>query len=102
STHPLPFSTTIKLLEEERNFETTTTSSFTSDTLELPELTLLYSSSSYFPSSQSSIVPIQVDPDTWTTSLIQQIKGGDYFESPKPKITTSDNAHSSNKSSSHS
>ncbi|CAG8624750.1 5837_t:CDS:1, partial [Diversispora eburnea] len=61
STHLSPFSATIKLLEEERNFETTTTSPFTSDTLELPESTLLYPSSSYFFSSQSSTVPTQVD-----------------------------------------
>ncbi|CAG8598047.1 10386_t:CDS:2 [Diversispora eburnea] len=66
------------LLEEERNFETTTTSPFTLDMLELPELTLLYPFPSYF------------------------LFRGDYFESPKLKITTSDSAHSSNKSSSHS
>ncbi|CAG8592328.1 6403_t:CDS:2, partial [Diversispora eburnea] len=70
----------VMLLEEERNFETTTTSSFTSDTLELPELTLLYSSSSYFPSSQSSIVPIQVDPDTWTTKLQSKNESGTLFQ----------------------
>ncbi|CAG8657771.1 7971_t:CDS:1, partial [Diversispora eburnea] len=49
STHPLLFSVTIKLLEEERNFETTITSPFISDTLEPPESTLLYPSLSYFP-----------------------------------------------------
>ncbi|CAG8618873.1 6571_t:CDS:1, partial [Diversispora eburnea] len=64
STYSPPFSATIKLLEEERNFETTTTNPFISDTLELFELTLLYPSSSYFSSSQSSTVPTQVDPDT--------------------------------------
>ncbi|CAG8601609.1 11703_t:CDS:2, partial [Diversispora eburnea] len=90
STYLPLFSTTIKLLEEERNFETTTTSPFISNILEPPESTLLYPSSLYFSSSQSSTVPRQVNPDTWTTNLTQQIKGGDYFGSPKLKRTTSD------------
>ncbi|CAG8571662.1 3518_t:CDS:2 [Diversispora eburnea] len=65
NTYLSPFSVTIKLLEEEDKFKITTISLFTSSTLELPvESTLLYSSLSYFSSSQSSTVTIQVDPNT--------------------------------------
>ncbi|CAG8593031.1 2456_t:CDS:2, partial [Diversispora eburnea] len=74
---------TISKSSKEKDFETTITSPFTSSILELP--------------GQSSTVPTQIDSDTWTTNLIQQIKGEDYFESLKSKITTSDSIHLLNK-----
>ncbi|CAG8608505.1 5014_t:CDS:2, partial [Diversispora eburnea] len=84
SVNPILFEKTRKttilkspLLEEEKDFEITITSLFTS-------------------------IPIQVDPNIWTTNLTQQIKEGDYFGSPKPKTTMSDSTYSLNKLSSYS